>query len=385
MSMHHIALVASDFEDGGVERNFTHLARGFARLDVETWLLVGNPDHVYLRDLDPTIRVLPVQGSRADYLRGFMTRERPDVLITGKLRDDLAAVAARDDLPAENRVRLVAAVGTLMSGRFAAHRWNPFKTLRETQRIRACYRRLDGVTAVSQAVAEDLRQVFGIREVPIAVLANPIIPDDLEDLAALPCTQPWLAESSADRSGPVIVALGGLRQVKDFATLLRAFARVRASRPCRLVILGKGAARERLLTLAAELGVDADVALPGYVADPYAWMAHADLFAFTSRWEGLGFVLIEALAVGTPVVSTDCPSGPSEILAQGRYGPLIPVGDDESLAQAMLATLDDPLPPAILQEAARPYEIETSTDAYLEAMGMRRPASSQHDHSQEAP
>jgi glycosyltransferase involved in cell wall biosynthesis len=138
------------------------------------------------------------------------------------------------------------------------------------------------------------------------------------------------------------------------------------------MVLGRGGARESLLALAGELGVAGDFALPGFVPQPYAWMAHADLFAFTSRWEGLGFVLIEALAVGTPVVSTDCPSGPSEVLEGGRFGPLVPVDDHQALAAAMLATLDAPLPPETLRQAARPYEIEASTDAYLDAFGLPR-------------
>jgi len=118
--------------------------------------------------------------------------------------------------------------------------------------------------------------------------------------------------------------------------------------------------------------VEQDVALPGFVPRPYAYMAHAALFAFTSRWEGLGFVIIEALAVGTPVVATDCPSGPREILADGRYGTLVPVGDDAALAEAIAATLAAPLPGEALKRAALPYEIEASTDAYLEAMGLPR-------------
>ena len=367
MRMHRIALMASDFEDGGVERNFTNLARGFARLDVETWLLVGNPDHAYLRDLDPAIRVLSVRGSRADCLREFMARERPDALITGKLRDDLAAVEARDDLPAENRVRLIAAVGTLMSGRFAAHLWNPFKTLRETRRIRAGYRRLNGITAVSQAVADDLRQVFGVREVPIAVLANPIIPDDLDGLAALPCTQPWLAASSADRSGPVIVALGGLRQVKDFATLLHAFARLQ--RHARLVIIGEGKERPALAALARRLGIQDRVDLPGFVANPFPWLARADLLALSSRREGLPNALVEALALGIPVVATDCTGGVRELLQDGQLGPLVPVGDPAALADAMTLTLDrlaaGDLNRDRLRQAAEPYRLIPAARAYL--------------------
>jgi glycosyltransferase involved in cell wall biosynthesis len=136
------------------------------------------------------------------------------------------------------------------------------------------------------------------------------------------------------------------------------------------MIIGRGRGRDRLLALAAELRVAEDFELPGFIPEPYPHLANADLFALTSRWEGLGFVLIEALALGTPVVSTDCPSGPSEILQNGRYGRLIPVGDDAALAEAMAATLEAPPPAALLKEAARPYAIEAAADAYLSVMGL---------------
>jgi glycosyltransferase involved in cell wall biosynthesis len=167
---------------------------------------------------------------------------------------------------------------------------------------------------------------------------------------------------------PLILSAGELGTRKDFATLLRAFALLRARRPCRLVIIGRGKQREQLLELADTLGIRKDVDLPGFVENPYPYMAHADLFAFTSRWEGLGLVLVEALALGTPVVSTDCPSGPSEILQRGRFGPLVPVGDAEALARAMETTLDDTRPRDFLQQAARPYTVSAATDAYLGAM-----------------
>ncbi|MCX8018578.1 MAG: glycosyltransferase, partial [Rhodocyclaceae bacterium] len=169
---------------------------------------------------------------------------------------------------------------------------------------------------------------------------------------------------------PVILGLGELGARKDFATLIRAFARLRARRRARLLILGRGRQRERLLALAAALGVKDDVALPGFVPDPYAYLAHAALFVLSSRWEGLPFALVEALAVGTPAVATDCPSGPREVLADGRYGALVPVGDDRALAEAMEATLDRPLPRLVLQQAARRFEIESATSAYLSAMGL---------------
>ena len=123
------------------------------------------------------------------------------------------------------------------------------------------------------------------------------------------------------------------------------------------------------------MGIAEDVDFAGFQPNPYAFMQHASLFAFASKWEGLGFVLVEALAVGTPVVSTDCPSGPSEILQNGKYGALVPIGGVERLADAIQETLDAPLSADVLKEAARPYEIEASTDAYIEALGLSRNSS----------
>jgi glycosyltransferase involved in cell wall biosynthesis len=136
------------------------------------------------------------------------------------------------------------------------------------------------------------------------------------------------------------------------------------------MIIGRGKERENLLQLAQALGVAEDVALLGFIEQPYAYIAHASVLAFTSLWEGLGFVPIEALALGTPVVATDCPSGPREILQDGRYGALITTGDAAALATALAQTLDNPLPDQILREAARPYAISAATDAYLRAMNL---------------
>jgi glycosyltransferase involved in cell wall biosynthesis len=365
-----VALVVSDFEDGGVERNLSHLALGLARLGVTTWFLGGDPRHPYLRDLAPAVRVLPVTEPRTEFLRGFMERERPAWLVTGKLRDDLAALAARNALTpgAGGGTRLVAAVGTLMSGRFAAHRWNPFKTLAETRRIRTCYRRLDGITAVSRAVADDLRQVFGVTRVPLAVLANPILPEDLDTRAAAPCTHPWLAAPRGAGRPPVLAALGGLRRVKDFDTLVRALARLR-HHDARLIIIGEGKERAALTATARRLGIADRLDLPGFTDNPFPTLAHADLLVLSSRREGLPNALVEALALGTPVIATDCTAGVRDLLAGGRLGPLVPVGDPAALGSTIDMTLDrlatgEPDREA-LRRAAEPYRLIAAARAYL--------------------
>jgi glycosyltransferase involved in cell wall biosynthesis len=168
----------------------------------------------------------------------------------------------------------------------------------------------------------------------------------------------------------VIVGAGRLQRQKDFPTLIRAFGLVRGEHPCRLIILGDGSGRSRLEGLAAELDLDADVDMPGFQANPYPFMARADLFVLSSAWEGSPNVLTEAMALGTPVVSTDCPSGPHELLDGGRFGPLVPVGDPQALARAMIETLEQPLPAHSLKSAVAEYNQDRSARRYLEAMGI---------------
>jgi glycosyltransferase involved in cell wall biosynthesis len=166
----------------------------------------------------------------------------------------------------------------------------------------------------------------------------------------------------------VVLAVGKLKRRKGFSTLLRAFARLRARRDARLIVLGEGEERPHLETLAAELGIRDAVDLHGFADNPLAYMARSDVFVLPSEWEGLPTVLIEALVCGCPVVSTDCPSGPAEILDHGRYGTLVPVGDEEALADAILATLAQAPPAALLRERASMFDVERSAACYLELL-----------------
>ncbi|MGD9299694.1 MAG: glycosyltransferase, partial [Thiohalocapsa sp.] len=185
--------------------------------------------------------------------------------------------------------------------------------------------------------------------------------------AALPCPHPWLDEA-AQHAAPVLLGAGRLERQKDFPTLLRAFAALRGERRCRLVLLGEGAWRHRLTAEAAALGVAADLDLPGFQSNPYPFLARARVFVLSSAWEGSPNVLTEAMALGTPVVATDCPSGPREVLADGRFGRLVPVGDAAALAKAMAATLANPLPAAVLQHAVAAYRSDASAAAYAAAL-----------------
>lgn len=367
-----IACFFSTSGHSGVDRAAKHLIPALARRGYRVDLLKVRRHGPHLDAIPDGVSVVDL-GSRQTYacvpaLVRYLRRERPVVMLSDKDRVNRTALLAGwiARRLAGAPTRLVFSSGTTisidLSTRGALERWV------QRNSMGRLYPFADQVIVTSAGVADDMARYTGLARERIRVVPSPVVPASLFTEALARPDHPWLGRSDV----PLILGAGELCGRKDFETLLRAFALVRAQRPCRLMILGQGRARGRLLALAAELDLAEDVALPGFVPEPYAYMAHADLFAFTSRWEGLGFVIIEALAVGTPVVATDCPSGPREILQDGRIGPLVPVGDAAALAAAMMQTLDTPPPEALLRDAARPYEIEASTDAYLDAMRLPR-------------
>jgi glycosyltransferase involved in cell wall biosynthesis len=231
------------------------------------------------------------------------------------------------------------------------------------------YALADAVVAVSRGVADEMVARTGVARESIEVIHNPVVDDGFEFRTAEPVSHPWFASGEP----PVILGVGTLKPVKDFPTLVRAFARVRERRPARLVILGdvRGETKDadhvaELKALPGQLGVAADVDFPGFASNPMAYMARAACFVLASRSEGLGNVLIEALASGCPVVSTDCWGGPREILSDGAYGPLVPVGDDAAMAEAIAAVLDSPPPRELLIARGNEFSVGRAVDRYLE-------------------
>ncbi len=292
----------------------------------------------------------------------YLRRERPAALLTASHRLNRAAVIAR--VVAGVPLHLTLRMGMSLSG--LAVEQGPRRSARLFRSMRRWYPRADAVVAPSAGVADDLERLAGVGAERLHVIPNPIVNARFEALAAEVLDDPWLAPGAP----PVLLGAGALEPRKDFATLVRAFARLRRERACRLIILGEGRERPRLEALAAELGIAEDLRLPGHVANPYPWMARAAVFALTSRREGSGAVLVEALACGTPVVATDCPSGPAETLQQGRIGPLVPVADDAALASALSCLLGDPPPAAELRAAAEPFRADVAARRYLAALGL---------------
>jgi glycosyltransferase involved in cell wall biosynthesis len=229
------------------------------------------------------------------------------------------------------------------------------------------YSLADGVVCVSQGVRDDLLQRTGLNGGRVHVIYNPVKPLSASTASVGPEIADWWC-----RGGERLIAAGSLKPAKDYPTLLRAFARLRGGRDARLLILGEGQERPALERLIGELGLVDSVHLAGYVADPYPYLEIADLFVLSSAWEGLGNVIIEALVCGTPVVVTDCPSGPAEILENGRYGRLVPVGDPKALAVAMAASLGETPDRDVLRARGGEFSVERAADQYLELLNPGR-------------
>lgn len=359
-----IAIFVSFSGSGGVERMVLNLAKGLVDLGADIDMIPVRTESTHLENLPPSVRIIEFGASHTlgslPALVRYLKSERPDALLAAKDRANTTAVLARR--LAGVPTRLVLRMGTTVSAAMAGR--HLVKERAWYLRMRMLYPSADAVVAVSRGVAKDLEKNAGLSPSLLRVIPNPVITPELLSMSEEPSGHPWFREGAV----PVLLAVGRLTRQKDFPTLLRAFALVRKSRPCRIIILGEGRDRASLESLAAQLGIRDDLAMPGFVQNPYAYMSRAALFVLSSRWEGSPNVLTEALALGTPVVSTNCPSGPEEILDHGRFGPLVPMGDSEAMAHAILTTLDAPLEKSLLKSSVRAYTVEESSRRYLETL-----------------
>ena len=360
----HLAIFVSFSGTGGVERVTLNLLQGLSRLDVRVDLLMvvakkGQPPSIPW----PNIRVIDLGVKHSQMaipaLIRYLRSERPDVLMVAKDRAVRAAIIAHR--LARVNTRLVGQLHMNMTG-FLANKPRLQRWLR-TAPMRWLFPSLDRIICVSQGVVEDTLAITKMPPDRVVAIRNPVITPELAEQAKDPVDHPWFKENV-----PVIMGAGRLTPEKDFPTLIRAFGRVRQETPCRLMILGEGPLRPELEALIAELGLAMSVSLPGFCPNPFAYMKRASLFVMSSAWEGSGNVLVEALALGIPSVSTDCPYGPRETLADGEYGPLVPVGNHEALAIAMLKTLSSPLSSEFLRQAVNEFTIDFSAQRYLDVL-----------------
>ena len=365
VSTRHLAILLPTLCGGGAERTMLKLAGGILSRGYQVDLvLVHNtgplkslvPKQVNIVDLKAPRAFTSRALSSLPALIAYLRRERPDILYTG-LMTSLIAIWAKRLAHVPTRV-VISERNTLSLEVKQFPRDIRFRLMPLFARL--FYPWADRIVAVSQSVADDLSNLTRIPPDKIKVIYNPVVNDELREKAQVQLDHPWFHSDQP----PVVLAVGRLVPQKGYPTLLQAFARVCRMRPVRLIILGEGDERENLERLSKELGIQDSVCLPGFIDNPYPYMKNAALFVLSSRFEGLPGVLIEALYCGTPVIATDCPGGSREILADGKFGQLVPVGDPDSLADAILSALEDKsIHPR--EEGWKPFELENIVGHYI--------------------
>lgn len=373
----HLALFVYGLAGSGAQWRMVNLAQVFAERGHWVDLVVVRAHGPLLQELSPSVHLFTlgpwwerVPGLRHTQGRWWLTglaglirylrREQPEVLLSTSYFSNVVALWAR--ALARVQTRVVIRVSNHLSHSLTH---TPSLTRRlQLYSARRFYPWADAIIAVSRGVAEDVAHMTGIARGRIAAIDNPVLSGNFSAKVQATVDHPWFTPGSP----PVLVSAGRLARQKDFPTLLKAFAQVRKTVNVRLLILGEGRLRAHLEALARRLGIAADVAFAGFTRNPFPYMALAAAFVLSSAWEGAPGALIEAMACGCPVVSTNCPSGPAEILQDGQYGPLVPVGDEKALARAISTVLTQRPDPKQLRARAAMFSVERVGGRYLDVL-----------------
>lgn len=349
---------------GGAEQVTVNIANGLAARGYDVELLLSEfegelqselTDRVAVVELPPSETSLFGVAANLPALAAYLRRQEPAVLFSHLRHPSVVCLAVNKVLDIDTVV-------------VPTHHSAYGTTVEQTPKDRIVQRLVphfypaaDRIIAVSEGVADSLVDGTPVSEDDLSVLHNPVDVETVRERAREPVDHPWIEDDDVE----VVLFVGRIAQQKDLETWLRAFERVHERNPdARAVIAGQGPRREHLLSVAERRGLSDVVSIPGYVENPYRFMSQADAFLLSSRYEGLPTVLIEALACGCPIVATDCPSGPREILDGGRFGHLAPVGDADALADAVTETLDDPTPADVLRRRADDFAPESVVDDY---------------------
>jgi glycosyltransferase involved in cell wall biosynthesis len=362
-----IAVYLRSLYNGGTDQVMLNLICEFVKHGLKVDLVLDFCEFSpYLNQFPPEVNIVKLGAyhtlERVPKLINYLQQNRPLSLLTAGFFTNVIAVIASRLASASTRVVVTEHNSPTINKKLMPF-WRPHYWFSEVARW--TYPWADGIVAVSQGTAEDMAHLMKLPLERIQTIYNPIITSRLTEQAQVPVDHPWFAPGEP----PVILGIGRLEPQKNFLNLVTAFAQVRKIRPAKLMILGEGSEREQIKARVHELGIADDVALPGFVQNPHAYTARAAVFVLSSIWEGLSNVLIEALAIGTPAIATDCNYGPSEVLDSGRYGELVPVGDSEALAQAILKVLSG-RKKEIDARWLDQFTVEYAAQQYLKVLGV---------------
>jgi glycosyltransferase involved in cell wall biosynthesis len=358
-----LAVFMPSLDGGGAERVTILLLNELAARGYAVDLLVAKGKGVYRSQVNPAINIIDLEQSRVATcllpLAKYLRKNQPAALLSvmnyanviAIMAKQLSRVNCRLVLTEHNDAQQALRHSTSLRYRFVSilTKW--------------LYQKADTVVCVSEGVADSIERTLDIPRSQLSVVYNPVIHPGIRHSADISISHPFLPGNGE----PLLLAVGRLTAQKNFPNLINAFSLVKQTRAAKLVILGEGEERENLTALIASLGLEQDVLMPGFVDNPYAWMRRADVFVLSSSWEGLPTVLIEALACGAKVVSTDCPSGPKEILENGRWGELVKMDDSNALASGIIKTLSEAQTES-LEKRLEVFSIKYATDRYLETL-----------------
>jgi len=361
MTEDRCALFLPSLPVGGAERMMLNIAKGLSDMGYSIDLVLVKAEGGFLNEVPDSVNIVDLNASRVltslPSLVTYLRREKPNVLLSTITPTNVVAIWATliSSIDTKHVIRVARP-----ESEAAEVQENTFKQRITASLARTFYPFADEIVAISKAVAQDLSENTLIDEQDIHIIYNPVVTDELLGKAKEQVNHPWFS----DEDLPVVLGVGRLVDQKDFETLMKSFALLRKEREARLVIFGDGNKREKLEELIVDLDISEYVELPGFTDNPYKYMANSDVFVNSAIHEGFGNVIIEAMACGCPVVATDCPGAPSELLNHDEYGYLVPVGNPERMAKSVREMLENPTRKKVLYDRANEFRFEKVVKEY---------------------
>jgi len=365
MSDTDVSLYVTSLAGGGAHKMMVNIAKGLNDLGYTVDIVLVKKEGPFIKNVPDEINIVDLNSARTllsiPQFINYLNKNNPKALLVTPVAPTVPAIWAA--YLSKSNVKIVLRIPVVLTEAEFYSDPNGIKDLALSRLTRLFYPYADNYVAISQGVANDMIKNFGIDQSQIEVIYNPAIDDQISSKSQISVSHPFF-----DESVPVLIGVGRLAKQKDFPTLIRAFDQFLSEEDARLIILGEGPQRKKLEALVKDRGLSNKVSFPGFVENPFSYMRKADVFVLSSAWEGFGNVIPEALMCGTPVVSTDCKSGPREILKDGKYGRLVEVGNEEQMCQAVFDTLEKPIASKELKKRAEDFHINSIVPQYAELL-----------------